>query len=125
MRNILRIATLIIVALVCQSCFTEDSNGFIGRVGVDSSGGTFILLGETGVYSLEIGEGIQMDAYHEEFIEPDTVIVRSEWLEAKTRIGDNRIMITVSPLRSGKKRRAPITAYSGNEYAVIWVVQYP
>ncbi|MDE6682280.1 MAG: hypothetical protein K2J87_02505 [Muribaculaceae bacterium] len=125
MKRIIRNVVFVILILICQSCFTEDSNGFINRVAVNSSGGIFIVKGETGVYSLEIGEGEKMDAYHEEYIEPDTVAVRSPWLEAKTRVGSNRITVSVAPLVEGKKRLAPITAYSGNEYAVIWVVQYP
>ena len=125
MNGVIRIVGFMILVLMWQSCFTEDSNGFINRVAVNSRGGTFIGKGETGVFSLEIGEGSRMDVYHEGYIDPDSVVVRSPWLEAKTRIGSNRIIVSVTPLDDGKKRLAPITAHSGQEYAVIWVVQYP
>lgn len=125
MKSIASILASVLLASFSQSCFREESNGFINRMGVGQEGGTFVVKGETGVYSLEMGEGSQMDAYHEEFIEPDTVVVKNDWLEAKARIGSNRIIITVDPLHGEKKRRAPITAYSGYEYAVIWVTQSP
>ncbi|MDE6297339.1 MAG: hypothetical protein K2L89_05780 [Muribaculaceae bacterium] len=141
-RFFLIIFSTLIISLF-QSCFKEENNGFIKRVAFDSKGGTLVINAEASIFSIDIGEGDEMDRYHSEYIEPDSIIAKSEWLTVKSRVGSQKLIITVDSMNKASrsddrgvdeinsrdndaKRFAPVTIYSGGyEYAVIWIFQFP
>lgn len=126
MKKFILLSLTVIIITFFQSCFKEEKDKFVNVVAFNGDGGTVVVSGEAPIYSLEIGEGDQMDKYHDESVEPDSIIVRSSWMTVKSRIGDNRLIFSVDPLNTGKKRVAPVSVYTqGYNYSVIRVIQYP
>lgn len=118
---------ILLLPLMCISCFVEKDYGFPDKVRFPKDGGELTLTGERWIDKITIrdydGNG-EYDDWHSN--EDTSINVTYDWLTVHSPYRESeKLQLNVEPNHSSKRRKLYITLneYVGPDYSEITVIQ--
>ena len=120
MKRFIFVAALLLSVFAFNSC-EEDAYGWDNKVVFSAQGGVEDVDGDTGIYTLSIGN---YDGEENAAVEiAGLMTAKFDWLTATAMKNDDEIVLTAEPNNTGKARKLYVYAMSGNKVIDITVVQ--
>ena len=120
MKRFVLVATLLLSLFALNSC-KEDRFGWANRVEFSAQGGVKEIEGDTGIYTLSIGN---YDGEENSAVEVAGIMTANfDWLTASAVKNTNEIVLTAEPNNTGKDRKLYVYASVDNRFIDITVIQ--
>ena len=120
MKRFVLVATLLLSLFALNSC-EEDRFGWVNRVEFSAQGGVKEIEGDTGIYTLSIGN---YDGEENSAVEVAGIMTANfDWLTASAVKNTNEIVLTAEPNNTGKDRKLYVYASVDNRFIDITIIQ--
>lgn len=120
MKRFVLVATLLLSLFALNSC-KEDRFGWANSVEFSAQGGVKEVEGDTGIYTLSIGN---YDGEENSAVEVAGIMTANfDWLTASAVKNTNEIVLTAEPNNTGKDRKLYVYASVDNRFIDITVIQ--